>query len=124
MTPPSPRPVTCLVQYEIDPNRHEAFEQYARCWTALINRYGGTHHGYFIAEDAPTSATLSFPGIGREGPLSMAFALFSFPSHDVYERYRRAVRDDPDCIAAEELVRTTQCFTSYERSFVRRLAGA
>ena len=39
--------ITCVVDYVIDPNKVEAFERFARAWITLVNRHGGTHHGYF-----------------------------------------------------------------------------
>ena len=49
---------------------------------------------------ARPSAAFSFPGIGKEGPGNIAVALFSFPTVEGYETYRREVANDPDCLAA------------------------
>jgi NIPSNAP len=40
--------ITCHVRYEIDPERTEAFERFARRWMELVPRHGGVHHGYFL----------------------------------------------------------------------------
>ncbi len=40
--------ITCHVRYEIDPREIEAFERFARAWMELVERHGGTHHGYFL----------------------------------------------------------------------------
>lgn len=67
------------------------------------HKLGGTHHGYFMPS---------------EGDSDEAFALFSFPSLAEYEVYRTASQTDPDCQAAFELARTTQCIRRYERRFL------
>jgi hypothetical protein len=85
----------------------------------LIEKYGGTHHGYFVAGEVPPSAPFSFPGLGEDGPDNIAVALFSFPSVDAYEKYRTEVKDDPECLAITKLRDETECFTKYERTFMR-----
>jgi hypothetical protein len=111
--------ITCFLRYTIDPDKVAEFEHYARVWMRLIEKYGGTHHGYFVpGEDLP-SAAFSFPGIGEEGAADIAVALFSFPTVEAYETYRREVATDPECIAATIHFEQTKCFTKYERTFLR-----
>ena len=57
--------VTCYVNYKIDPDKVEEFENYAKMWIPLVNKFGGTHHGYFLP---------------HEGANNVAVALFSFES--------------------------------------------
>jgi hypothetical protein len=112
---------TCFIRYEIAPGGLDAFREYARTWIALIHKYGGTHHGYFVPggnDDVLPDAGFSFPGMGREGPPNIAVALFSFPDVQTYERYRRNVADDDACKVATERFRATPCFTGYERNFL------
>ncbi|MBS0275968.1 MAG: NIPSNAP family protein [Proteobacteria bacterium] len=112
---------TCLIRYEIAPGKLDAFREYARAWMALIRKYGGTHHGYFVpgeADDALPRAGFSFPGIGKEGPANIGVALFSFPNVETYERYKRDAAEDEGCKAATARFDATQCFTSYERNFL------
>lgn len=66
--------VTCYLRYMIDPYKLDDFEVYAKMWIPLVNRFGGTHHGYFLP---------------HEGANNIAVALFSFPSLAVYEEYHR-----------------------------------
>jgi hypothetical protein len=66
--------ITCVVDYVIDPKKIDVFEQFAKRWIDLVNRYGGRHHGYFLPS---------------EGASDRALALFSFPSLADYETYRR-----------------------------------
>ena len=96
--------ITCTLRYVLDPARLDAFELYARAWIALVPRFGGTHHGYFLP---------------HEGPNDVAFAMFSFPSLAAYEEYRTASANDADCRAAYALAERTGCIRSYERSFTR-----
>ena len=96
--------ITCTLRYVLDPSKLDAFEAYARAWIALVPRFGGTHHGYFLP---------------HEGPNDVAFAMFSFPSLAAYEQYRAASADDADCRAAYALAERTGCIRSHERSFTR-----
>ena len=111
--------VTCFIRYTIDPGRRAEFAHYARVWMRLIEKYGGTHHGYFLPGDGPPSAAFSFPGIGETGPDNIAIALFSFPSIDSYESYRREVSHDPECVAVTKHYESTKPFTKYERTFMQ-----
>ena len=58
------------------------FRRYAAMWIPLVEKFGGTHHGYFLPKKSASD---------------MAVALFSFPSLADYERYRSDLRLDPDC---------------------------
>ena len=111
--------ITCHLRYFIDPHNVAAFEHYARVWMKLIEKYGGTHHGYFVSDETAPAAAFSFPGVGEPGPENVGVALFSFPSVDAYENYRREVKNDPECRAATNHYKETKCFTKYERTFVR-----
>jgi NIPSNAP protein len=57
--------ITCVVEYVIDPGKIEAFKEFGRRWIELVDRHGGTHHGYYLPS---------------EGASDRALALFSFPS--------------------------------------------
>lgn len=114
-----PELITCYVRYTIDPDKLSEFEHYARVWMRLIEKYGGTHHGYFVPGESPPNATFSFPGIGEAGPDNIAVALFSFPTVEAYERYRGEVADDPECDVVTRRFEETKCFTQYERTFMR-----
>lgn len=112
---------TCFIRYTIDPGKRSEFLEYARAWISLIERHGGTHHGYFIPgdqHDRLPDAAFSFPGLGKEGPADIAVALFSFATLEAYEAYRRHVSEDPACKAATARFNETKCFSSYERNFL------
>ncbi len=54
--------ITIHLKYEIDADKLEDFEEYGRRWVGLVNRFGGTHHGYFLPSGATaTSPTPSSP---------------------------------------------------------------
>lgn len=114
--------ITCFIRYTVAMDQVAEFEHYARVWMKLIEKYGGTHLGYFLPGGAPPAAPFSFPGLGEDGPDDMAIAMFSFPSMDAYEKYRAEVKDDPECIAITKIRDETACFTKYERTFMRAIA--
>lgn len=96
--------VTCSLRYEIDSSQIEAFEKFARTWIDLVNRMGGTHHGYFMPS---------------EGASDIALALFSFPSLAEYEHFRGRFATDPEIIATQKFLHDTGCVRRVERTFFR-----
>lgn len=96
--------VTCYIKYIIDPNKVDQFEQYAKMWIPLVEKFGGQHHGYFLPS---------------EGANNVALALFTFPSLAAYEIYRNDSFEDQECMAAFQFAKETNCVLSYERSFFR-----
>lgn len=96
--------ITCVVHYTVDPDRIEAFEQFAREWIRLVNKHGGTHHGYFLP---------------AEGASDRAEALFSFDSLADYEQYRRRFGVDPEFVAADQIRDDSRCVVRYDRTFMR-----
>lgn len=96
--------VTCYLRYILNPARLKEFEHYGKLWIPLLEKFGGTHHGYFMPS---------------EGASNVALALFTFPSLAAYEEYRKRAAEDPECQAAVKYADETQCFVSYERSFFR-----
>lgn len=96
--------ITCYLRYEIDSDKLTEFENYAKMWIPLVEKFGGTHHGYFLP---------------HEGASDVALALFSFPSLAAYEDYRIKASTDAECRAAMVYYKETRCFNRYERSFFR-----
>lgn len=94
--------VTCYLRYVIDPYKLKEFELYARMWIPLVNKFGGTHNGYFLPS---------------EGANNIALALFTFPSLAEYEQYRKDSFNDEECLNAFKFAEETKCILSYERSF-------
>jgi hypothetical protein len=98
--------ITCVVDYVIDPTKISFFEEFAKRWIEIVNRYGGRHHGYFLPS---------------EGASDRALALFSFPSLAAYERYRSHFGVNPEFIDADRIRDESGCVLRYERSFMRPL---
>jgi hypothetical protein len=98
--------ITCYLKYRVDAYKLADFEHYAKLWIPIVNRMGGTHHGYFMP---------------HEGANDIALALFSFPSLAAYEDYRLRMVKDPECQKAYDFAEKTRCILSYERSFMRPL---
>ncbi len=96
--------ITCYLRYIIDPDKLTEFEIYGRMWIPLVNKFGGTHHGYLMPS---------------EGASNVALAFFSFNSLAEYEQYRINAAADAECQAAMAYYKQTKCFLSYERSFFR-----
>ncbi|MEP2530205.1 NIPSNAP family protein [Shimia sp.] len=72
--------LTCVIQYQIDPTRKQAFEQYARNWGQAIPRSGADLIGYY----AP-----------HEGSSTLAYGIYNIPSLAAYESYRARLAADP-----------------------------
>ena len=73
--------VVCCIRYVIDPFQLPAFEAYAQRWGAIIPACGGDLIGYFLP---------------HEGTNDIAWGLIGFASLAAYERYRAALRADPE----------------------------
>ncbi len=101
--------VTCYVRYVINPDKLEEFGVYARMWIPLVNKFGGTHNGYFLP---------------HEGSNNIALALFSFSSLATYEKYRTDSMKDDACLKAYDYAKNTKCIISYERSFMKPIFKA
>lgn len=96
--------ITCSLTYRIDPYKVDQFESYAKAWITLVNRLGGTHHGYWLP---------------HEGANDVAYAHFSFPSLADYEEYRKRMAADPACQRVFAIEKENRSIISYERSFTR-----
>ena len=101
--------ITCYLKYEIDPDKIDDFEAYAKLWIPLVERFGGTHHGYFLPQESAND---------------LAVALFSFPSLAEYEIYRADSMKDEECQAAFDFAKRTKCIRRYDRQFLRPLLTA
>lgn len=96
--------ISCHIRYEIDPERVDAFEVYAKMWIPLVGKFGGIHHGYFL------------PSEGRNYE---AFAIFSFESLAAYEEYRALSMQDADCRKAFDYAKKNKIVRKVERQFMR-----
>jgi hypothetical protein len=114
--------ITCCIRYTIAPGKADDFAHYARVWRRIIERLDATYHGCFVpGEEPPDAEHFSFPTVGRKGPDDVAVVVFSFDDRAAYEHYRREAGNDPECAAVTAHYKATQCFTSYERTFLTPL---
>lgn len=72
--------LTCVIRYDLDPTKRDAFAQYARNWGIAIPRCGADLTGYF----AP-----------HEGSTTLAYGIYDIESLAAYEAYRARLADDP-----------------------------
>lgn len=73
--------ITCFIQYKINPNKIDQFEQYSEEWGRIIPNCGGELVGYFLP---------------HEGSNDQAFGLISFNSLADYEKYRAILKNDEE----------------------------
>lgn len=100
--------ITCLIRYEIDPFKVEAFEHYARNWGKAIPRCGADLVGYY----AP-----------HEGSATTAYGIYNIESLGAYEAYRARLREDPLGRENYQFARKEQFIRREDRVFLR-LASA
>jgi hypothetical protein len=100
--------ITCLIQYEIDPFKVEAFNEYARNWGEAIPRCGADLIGYF----AP-----------YEGSATTAYGIYNIESLAAYEAYRERLRNDPLGRRNYEFAKAEQFIRREDRIFCK-LASA
>ncbi len=100
--------ISTCVTYGVDDRKLDAFERYAKLWIPMVQKFGGTHHGYFLPTDSA----------GRDaGGTAMALYTFATPVH--YAQWRIGQLDDPDCRLAAAFGRQSGCIQSHERCFYR-----
>ena len=100
--------VTCFIRYRIDPFQRAAFEAYAKAWGRIIPRCGGELIGYFLP---------------HEGSNDIAWGLIGFDSLAAYERYRAALKADPEGRANFERAQAQRFILSEERSWLQGVDG-
>jgi len=100
--------ITCIIRYQIDPFKREAFEQYAQNWGRIIPRCGGHLLGYFLP---------------HEGTNDIAWGLIAFESLAAYERYRARLKADPEGQANFRFAETQRLILREERNFVHVVDG-
>ncbi|QYU67966.1 NIPSNAP family protein [Leptolyngbya sp. 15MV] len=100
--------LTCFIQYQIDPFKVAAFEEYARNWGEAIPRCGADLIGYF----AP-----------HEGSSTLAYGVYNIASLAAYEAYRARLAADPVGQANYEFARRERFIRREDRTFLR-LASA
>lgn len=100
--------VTCFIRYQIDPFQRDAFKAYAEAWGRIIPRCGGQLIGYFLP---------------HEGSNDVAWGLIGFDSLAAYERYRVALKADPEGRANFERAQAERFILREERSWLEDVRG-
>ena len=93
---------------EQGPLEREAFRAYAETWGRIIPRCGGELIGYFLP---------------HEGSNDVAWGLIGFDDLAAYERYRAALRRDPEGRANFERAQRERFILREERSWLQDVAG-
>jgi len=96
--------ITCFIRYRVDRKKISQFEEYAKQWIALVKKFGGQHHGYFLP---------------AEGKSDEAICLFSFESLSHYEIYRIQSATDPEAQAVVKLGEDNGILLEWDRTFYR-----
>ncbi|AZQ67349.1 NIPSNAP family protein [Silicimonas algicola] len=95
--------LTCVIRYHIDPNRREAFAQYARTWGQCIPRCGADLVGYY----AP-----------HEGSATLAYGIYNVDSLAAYEAYRKRLAEDPLGRQNYDFARSERFILREDRTFL------
>ena len=74
--------ITLAIRYTINPNKLADFKEYVAAEVERIRRSGGQVVGYFFPTDFA-------------GPTNEALGLIDIPDLSEYERYRKALGEDP-----------------------------
>ena len=101
--------VTCVIRYQIEPSRRDAFQRYAQNWLAIIPRCGGDLLGYFLP---------------HEGTIDVAWGLIGFDSLAAYEAYRARLKADAEGKANFEWAERERFILREERTFCERVLAA
>lgn len=96
--------LTCIIQYDLDPNKTEHFAQYARNWGTAIPRCGAELIGYF----AP-----------HEGSTTLAYGIYNIESLAAYEAYRDRLARDPLGRENYDFARKERFIKAESRTFLR-----
>ncbi|WP_131116256.1 NIPSNAP family protein [Lichenihabitans psoromatis] len=100
--------LTCIIRYDIDPFRVDAFEHYARTWGQAIPRCGADLIGYF----AP-----------HEGSTTTAYGIYNIDDLAAYEAYRARLKDDQLGRDNYEFAKRERFILREERLFLRLVSA-
>ena len=100
--------IMCLIRYQIDPFKRDAFQTYAERWGRIIPRCGGHLVGYFLP---------------HEGTNDVAWALIGFDSLAAYEAYRVHLKEDAQGCENFAFAQHERFIIREERSFIAGVEG-
>jgi hypothetical protein len=98
----------CLIRYQVDPFRRDAFRDYAQNWGSIIPRCGGHLVGYFLPD---------------EGTNDVAWGMIAFASLAAYEAYRGRLKADAEGRANFATAEAGRFILREERRFVEVVPG-
>ncbi|OEC96675.1 MULTISPECIES: NIPSNAP family protein [unclassified Rhizobium] len=99
--------ITCLIRYQIDPFKHDAFAEYGKAWGQVIPRNGADLIGYF----AP-----------HEGSLTTAYGIYNIENLAAYEAYRKSLAADPLAQANLDFARRERFILQEDRIFLKNVS--
>ncbi|MEP3845771.1 MAG: NIPSNAP family protein [Paracoccaceae bacterium] len=100
--------LTCVIRYQIDPTKKEAFCQYARNWNEAIPRCGANLIGYY----AP-----------HEGSSTLAYGIYNVASLADYEQYRTRLAADPLGRENYEFAQREGFLLREDRTWLKKVEG-
>ena len=100
--------LTLCIRYTLNPNLLQHFRTYARSEQPVIERAGGRIVAYW----APTDYA---------GATNIAYGLIDFASLADYERYRKALADDPEHRRNVQALEASGVVLATERAFIERI---
>lgn len=99
--------ITLAIRYTIDPNKLADFKEYVAAELAPIRQSGGEILGYFLPTDFA-------------GPTNEALGLIELPNLTEYERYRKALAEDPTHKKNAARLEQSGAVLAMNRSFICR----
>ena len=96
--------ITCYLKYTIDPHKLTEFEEYARLWIPIVNRMGGTHHGYFLPYEGRTTSQSRYS---------------VFPAWPPTKTIVFRMTENSECMHVYAIEKRNRSIFRYERSFMR-----
>ncbi|MEM1298688.1 MAG: NIPSNAP family protein [Pseudomonadota bacterium] len=100
--------LTCIIRYQIDPTKREAFNQYARNWGQAIPRCGADLIGYY----AP-----------HEGSSTLAYGIYNIENLAAYEAYRERLAADPLGRENYEFAQSEKFLLRENRTWLKRVSA-
>ena len=100
--------ITLSIRYAIDPNRLSDFKRYVIAELGPIRKSGGKIAGYFLPTDF-------------SGPTNEALGLIEFVNLADYEKYRKALAEDPDHKKAAARLEESGAVLAMNRSLIQRV---
>ncbi len=100
--------LTCVIRYEIDPTRKDAFIQYAQNWGLAIPRCGAELIGYF----AP-----------HEGSSTLAYGIYNIAGLAEYEACRARLAADPLGQETYAFAQKEKFLLREDRTFLKRVSA-